>query len=60
MSSIVEFYRGLVAIAHPDNQVLGRGDTIACNADAADQVQVLIGTEGASLPIEETQRLSGQ
>ena len=40
--------RVLVVAAHPDDEVLGCGGTIACHADAGDQVQVLIVAEGAT------------
>ena len=36
----------LVVAAHPDDEVLGCGGTIAHHADAGDQVQVLIMAEG--------------
>ena len=38
----------LVVAAHPDDEVLGCGGTIARHADASDQVQVLIVAEGAT------------
>ena len=38
----------LVVAAHPDDEVLGCGGTIARHADAGDQVQVLILAEGAT------------
>ena len=38
----------LVVAAHPDDEVLGCGGTIAHHADAGDQVQVLIVAEGAT------------
>ena len=38
----------LVVSAHPDDEVLGCGSTIARHADAGDQVQLLIVAEGAS------------
>lgn len=38
----------LVVAAHPDDEVLGCGGTIARHADAGDQVQVLIVAEGAT------------
>jgi LmbE family N-acetylglucosaminyl deacetylase len=41
-------YRVLVVAAHPDDEVLGCGGTIARHADAGDQVQVLIVAEGAT------------
>ena len=38
----------LVVAAHPDDEVIGCGGTIASHADAGDQVQVLIVAEGAT------------
>ena len=38
----------VVVAAHPDDEVLGCGGTIAWHADAGDQVQVLIIAEGAT------------
>lgn len=38
----------LVVAAHPDDEVLGCGGTIALHADAGDQVQLLIVAEGAT------------
>ena len=46
--SIAEQNRVLVVAAHPDDEVLGCGGTIARHADAGDQVQVLIVAEGAT------------
>ena len=40
--------RVLVVAAHPDDEVLGCGGTIARHADAGDQLQVLIVAEGAT------------
>ena len=40
--------RVLVVAAHPDDEVLGCGGTIARHADVGDQVQVLIVAEGAT------------
>ena len=40
--------RVLVVAAHPDDEVLGCGGTIARHADEGDQVQVLIVAEGAT------------
>jgi len=40
--------RVLVLAAHPDDEVLGCGGTIARHADAGDRVQVLIVAEGAT------------
>ena len=39
----------LVVAAHPDDEVLGCGGTIARHADSGDQVQVLV-VAGGSLP----------
>ena len=38
----------LVVAAHPDDEVLGCGGTIARHADSGDQVQVLIVAEGST------------
>lgn len=38
----------LIVAAHPDDEVLGCGGTIARHSDAGDQVQVLIAAEGAT------------
>lgn len=38
----------LVVAAHPDDEILGCGGSIALHADAGDQVQVLIMAEGAT------------
>ena len=48
MSPVIELNRVLVVAAHPDDEVLGCGGTIAKHADAGDQVQVLIVAEGAT------------
>lgn len=40
--------RVLVVAAHPDDEILGCGGTIARHADAGDIVQVLIAAEGAT------------
>jgi LmbE family N-acetylglucosaminyl deacetylase len=40
--------RVLVVAAHPDDEVLGCGGTIARHADAGDQLEVLIVAEGAT------------
>ena len=37
-----------IVAAHPDDEVLGCGGTIARHTDAGDQVQVLIVAEGAT------------
>ena len=47
----------LVVAAHPDYEVLGCGGTIARDADAGDQVQVLIVAEGATLRLLKRDRL---
>jgi len=47
----------LVVAAHPDDEVLGCGGTIARHADAGDQVQVLIVAEGATSRQEQRDRL---
>ena len=46
--SSVDVNRVLVVVAHPDDEVLGCGGTIARHADAGDQVKVLIVAEGAT------------
>ena len=48
--------RVLVVAAHPDDEVLGCGGTIARHADAGDQVQVLIVAEGATSRQEQRNR----
>ena len=40
--------RILVVAAHPDDEVLGCGGTIARHVDSGDQVQVLIVAEGST------------
>ncbi len=57
MSSVVELNRVLVVAAHPDDEVLGCGGTIARHADAGDQVQVLIVAEGATSRLQKRDRL---
>ena len=47
----------LVVAAHPDDEVLGCGGTIARHADAGDQVQVLIVAEGATSRQEQRDRI---
>ena len=49
--------RVLVVAAHPDDEVLGCGGTIACHAEAGDQVQVLIVAEGATSRQQQRDRL---
>jgi len=43
----------LVVGAHPDDEVLGAGGTIAAHADLGDEVHVLIVTEGATAQYED-------
>ena len=38
----------LVVAAHPDDEVLGCGGTIARHADVGDQVQILVVAEGST------------
>lgn len=47
----------LVVAAHPDDEVLGCGGTIASHADAGDRVQVLIVAEGATSRQQQRDRL---
>ena len=47
----------LVVAAHPDDEVLGCGGTIARHADEGDQVQVLIVAEGATSRQQQRDRL---
>ena len=46
----------LVVVAHPDDEVLGCGGTIARHADSGDQVQVLIVAEGSTSRQQERDR----
>ena len=46
----------LVVAAHPDDEVLGCGGTIARHVDSGDQVQVLIVAEGATSRQQERDR----
>lgn len=46
----------LVVAAHPDDEVLGCGGTIAHHADTGDQVQVLIVAEGATSRLQQRDR----
>ena len=43
-----EAKKELIIAAHPDNEVLGCGSTIARHADSGDRVQVLIVAEGST------------
>ena len=47
----------LVVAAHPDDEVLGCGGTIARHTSAGDQVQVLIIAEGATSRLQRRDRL---
>lgn len=49
--------RVLVVAAHPDDEVLGCGGTIARHADEGDQVQVLVVAEGATSRLQKRDRL---
>ena len=57
MPSVVEMNRVMVVVAHPDDEVLGCGGTIARHADAGDQVQVVIVAEGATSRHQKRDRL---
>ena len=48
MNSLFAPKNVLIVAAHPDDEALGCGGTIACHADAGDHVQVLIVAEGAT------------
>ena len=48
LNSVCESNRVLVVAAHPDDEVLGCGGTIARHSDAGDQVHILIVAEGAT------------
>lgn len=56
MISVIEKNRVLVVAAHPDDEVLGCGGTIARHADAGDQVHVLIVAEGATSRLQNRDR----
>ena len=58
MSLGVEWNRVLVVAAHPDDEVLGCGGTIARHADLGHEVQVLIVAEGATSRQLQRDRLS--
>ena len=47
----------LIVAAHPDDEVLGCGGTIARHADEGDQVQVLIMAEGATSRLQHRDRI---
>ena len=57
MSVVPELNRVLVVAAHPDDEVLGCGGTIARHVDAGDQVQVLIVAEGATSRLQHRDRV---
>ena len=46
----------LEVCAHPVDELLGCGGTIACHEDAGDQLQVLIAAEGASPRLDSHER----
>ena len=58
MSAVGELNRVLVVAAHPDDEVLGCGGTIARHADLGHEVQVLIVAEGATSRQLQRDRLS--
>jgi LmbE family N-acetylglucosaminyl deacetylase len=53
---VPEMTRVLVVAAHPDDEVLGCGGTIARHADAGDEVHVLIVAEGSTSRQKERDR----
>ena len=53
---VTETNRVLVVAAHPDDEVLGCGGTIARHADSGDQVQILIVAEGSTSRQQERDR----
>ncbi|QNJ21590.1 glcNAc-PI de-N-acetylase family protein [Synechococcus sp. MIT S9220] len=57
---VPEMSRILVVAAHPDDEVLGCGGTIARHADSGDQVQVLIVVEGSTSRQPERDRAKAQ
>ena len=46
----------LVVVAHPDDEVLGCGGTIAAHSDSGDDVQILIVAEGATSRLRDRDR----
>jgi LmbE family N-acetylglucosaminyl deacetylase len=46
----------LCVVAHPDDEVLGVGGTLALHAQAGSEVTVLIMSEGEDEKLEETPR----
>lgn len=54
---MAEPYKVLVVAAHPDDEILGCGGTIARHAEAGDQVQVLIMAEGATSRQQQRDRI---
>ena len=56
--SALEPTRVLVVAAHPDDEVLGCGGTIARHSDSGDHVQVLIVAEGATSRLQQRSRLN--
>ena len=50
----------MVVAAHLDDEVLGSGGTIFRHANAVDQVQVLIGSEGATSLQQQRDRIQSR
>ncbi len=50
----------LVVAAHPDDEVLGCGGTIARHADSGDQVHVLIVAEGSTSRLQQRDRVTAR
>ena len=57
---MIDTNRVLVVAAHPDDEVLGCGGTIARHADAGDHVQLLIVSEGATSRQQQRDRLQAR
>ena len=57
MSLMNNVNRVLVVAAHPDDEVLGCGGTIARHAEAGNEVQVLIAAEGATSRQQQRNRM---
>ena len=60
MRSLTLFDSVLVVAAHPDDEVLGCGGTIARHASAGDRVQILIVAEGSTSRQQERDRTKVQ
>ena len=52
--------RVLVLAAHPDDEVLGMGGTIAVHVDRGDEVRVVVVTDGSLDAVPRTTRRSGR